>query len=134
MRNLRSLLLTQVLVLANVVAVHLSGTARSAQEQAENSSDTAYEIADVTPPKAVYHPDPQYTDSARKKKIHGTVVVAMIVTPDGKVRDVKVIKSLDKDLDKQAIAAVGTWRFEPATKDGKPVAVHLKAEANFRIY
>jgi len=43
-------------------------------------------------------------------------------------------KSLDKDLDKQALAAVSTWKFEPATKDGKPVAVHLKAEVDFRLY
>jgi TonB family protein len=61
-------------------------------------------------------------------------VVEMIATPEGKVRDLKIAKSLDKDLDKQALAAVSTWKFEPATKDGKPVAVHLKAEVDFRLY
>jgi TonB family protein len=58
----------------------------------------------------------------------------MIVTAEGKVRDLKVTKSLDKDLDKQALAAVSTWRFEPATKDGKPVAVHLSTAVTFRLY
>jgi TonB family protein len=53
---------------------------------------------------------------------------------EGKVRDVKVIKSLDPGLDKQALAAVRTWKFEPATKDGKAVAVHLKAEVAFKLY
>jgi len=58
----------------------------------------------------------------------------MIVTPEGNTRDLKMVKSLDKDLDKQALAAMSTWKFKPATKDGKPVAVHVKAEADFRIY
>ena len=61
-------------------------------------------------PKPVSMPNPEYTDRARKKKLNGSVMVAMIVTPEGKVRDLKVTKSLDKDLDKQALAAVSTWK------------------------
>ncbi len=79
-------------------------------------------------------PNPEYTDKARKKKLNGTVVVEMIVTAEGKVRDPKVIKSLDEGLDKQALAAVRTWTFEPATKDGKAVRVRIKAEVDFRLY
>jgi TonB family protein len=50
------------------------------------------------------------------------------------VRDLKVTKNLDEDLDKQALKAVSTWKFEPATKDGKPMAVHLPVEVTFRLY
>jgi TonB family protein len=57
----------------------------------------------------------------------------MVVMPDGKVRDVTVIKSLERSLDQQAIAAVRTWTFEPATKDGNRVAVHVRAEVSSRI-
>jgi|SRR5579872_3335225 len=88
----------------------------------------------VVTPKPVYHPDPDYTDRARKKKINGYVVVSFIVTTEGKVRDVTVTRSLDKDLDKQALAAVSKWRFEPAMKDGTPVEVRLSAELTFRLY
>jgi protein TonB len=131
----RSLLLTQILVLASIIALPLDGSARLAQEQPENTSDAVYELGDgVTPPKAIYQPDPEYSESARKKKINGTVIVAMIVTAEGKVRDLKIIKSLDKSLDKQAIAAVSKWKFQPATKGGKPVAVHLPVEVDFRLY
>jgi TonB family protein len=94
-----------------------------------------YELEDgVAAPKPVYAPNPEYTEKARRKKINGVVVVAMIVTAEGKVCDVKVIKSLDPGLDKQAVLAVRTWKFQPATKDGEPVAVHLKTEVDFRIY
>lgn len=58
----------------------------------------------------------------------------MIVTSEGKVREVNVTKSLEKDLDKRAISAVSGWRFEPGTKDGKPVAVLIRAEVEFNLY
>ncbi len=94
-----------------------------------------YELGnDVKAPKPVYTPNPEYTDSARKKKINGSVTLAMIVTAEGDVRDLKVIKGLDKGLDKQALAAVSTWKFEPATKDGRPVAVHLSTAVTFSLY
>ena len=122
-----------IAVLLTLIALSLSGTAMAAPQQPD--PDGVYEIGNgVMAPKPVSMPDAEYTDRARKKKINGTVIVAMIVTPEGNVRDAKVIKSLDKDLDKQAIAAVNKWTFEPATKDGSPVAVHLKAEVSFRLY
>jgi protein TonB len=123
------------LILPSVVAFLLSGGVVLAQDQPDKTSDTVYEVGNgVTAPKAVYAPHPEYTESARKKKINGNVTLAMVVTAEGRVRDLKVIKGLDKDLDKQTLAAVSTWRFEPATKDGKPVAVHLSTEVTFRLY
>ena len=57
----------------------------------------------------------------------------MIVTPEGNVRDPKVTKNLDTDLDQQALAAVAKWRLEPGTKDGRPVAVRISAEVSFNV-
>jgi TonB family protein len=37
-------------------------------------------------------------------------------------------------LDEQAIEAVKTWRFRPATLDGKPVDAQIAVEVNFRLY
>ena len=133
MRNLKRAFSSNVM-LASLVALLFSGVAL-AQDQAGKDSDTVYVVGDgVKAPKGVYMPNPEYTDSARKKKINGNVTLAMIVTAEGKVRDLKVVKSLDKDLDKQALNAVNTWRFEPASKDGKPVAVHLSTDVTVRLY
>lgn len=125
-------------MLASVVALLFSGGGALAQDQPEkykDQPDQVYEVGNgVKAPKGVYMPNPEYAESARKKKINGNVALAMIVTAEGKVRDLKIIKSLDKDLDKQAFAAVSTWKFEPASKDGKPVAVHLSTEVTFRLY
>jgi protein TonB len=131
MRNIRSFCV-HVVALVSVIALPISGSL-SAQQQPDPYG--VYEVGNgVMAPKPVSVPNPEYTERARKKKLNGSVVVEMIVTPEGKVRDLKIAKSLDKDLDKQALAAVSTWKFEPATKDGKPVAVHLKAEVDFRLY
>jgi len=120
---------------ASIVGFLVSFVVLYAQESQDKNSDTVYELGKgIKAPKATYAPDPEYVDRARREKINGSVVVSMIVTAEGKVRDVKVIKGLDPDLDKQAVAAVRTWKFEPATKDGKAVAVHLKAEAAFKLY
>ena len=121
---------------SNVV---LSCCAMQAQESSDktnaNSPETVYAVRQdgITAPKGIYMPNPEYSEKARRKKIQGVVVVEMIVTADGTVRDVKVVKSLEESLDKQAIAAVSTWRFKPATKDGTPVAVRVPAEVSFHI-
>jgi TonB family protein len=131
-RNTR--LVIRTVILASAVALLFVGGALFAQDAPEKTSEPVYEVGNgVTAPKSVYTPNPEYSDKARKKKIIGTVVVAMIVTAEGEVRDVKVTKSVDESLDKQVVAAVRSWKFEPATKDGKPVAVHVRAEVNFRL-
>jgi TonB family protein len=45
-----------------------------------------------------------------------------------------VQRTLGLGLDEKAIEAVKTWRFEPAMKDGKPVAVAINIEVDFRLY
>jgi len=99
----------------------------NSDKDAQNAAnDTVYEIGNgVTPPKAVSMPTPEYSEKGRKKKISGTVVVAMVVMPDGTVRDVAVVKSLERSLDQQAVAAVKTWTFSAATFQGTPISSHM---------
>jgi TonB family protein len=88
----------------------------------------------VSAPRALYAPDPQYSEEARKAKYQGTVTLWLIVDAQGRAQQVKVARSLGMGLDEQAIAAVRTWKFEPAEKDGRPVAVQINVEVNFRLY
>ena len=88
----------------------------------------------VSAPRALNTPDPEYSEEARKAKYQGTVVLWLIVDQNGRPRDVKVARSLGMGLDQKAIEAVRKWTFEPAEKDGKPVAVQINVEVNFRLY
>jgi periplasmic protein TonB len=88
----------------------------------------------VSAPKAIYAPDPEYSEEARKAKYQGTCVLWLIVGPDGRARDIRVARTLGLGLDEKAMEAVKTWKFEPAMKDGKPVAVQINVEVTFRLY
>jgi len=95
----------------------------------------AYRIgAGVSAPRAIYAPDPEYSDEARKAKYQGVVVLWVVVGADGQPKDIRVSRSLGLGLDQKAIDAVRNWRFEPALKDGRPVAVQLNIEVSFRLY
>jgi TonB family protein len=89
---------------------------------------------DVTSPRALYAPDPQYSEEARRNKISGRVLLGVIVGADGKLRDVWVARSLGEGLDESSIAAIKKWIFSPATRNGEPVASIVNIETTFDIY
>jgi len=88
----------------------------------------------VSEPRALYTPDPEYSEEARKSKYQGTVILWVIVGPDGRPHDIRVQRSLGMGLDEKALEAVKQWRFEPAKLNGQPVAVQINVEVNFRLY
>jgi TonB family protein len=88
----------------------------------------------ATAPRATFTPNPGYAEEARQNRIEGTVVLWLIVGPDGTPHDIKVSRALGHGLDEKAIDAVKHWRFDPATVDGKPVPVQINVEVNFRLY
>jgi len=88
----------------------------------------------VSAPRALYAPDPEYSEEARKAKFQGTVILWVVVGADGRVHDTRIYRSLGMGLDERAVAAVKTWRFDPAKKDGQPVAVQINVEVTFHLY
>jgi len=62
------------------------------------------------------------------------LLLQVIVETDGRLRDVRVVRSLGFGLDEKALEAVRQWRFDPARKNGQPVAVVVNIEVNFRLY
>jgi TonB family protein len=88
----------------------------------------------VKAPTPLETPDPEYSEEARKAKYQGVVVLWLVVGPDGRPKNIKIERPLGMGLDQKAVEAVQRWKFEPATKDGKPVAVQINVEVNFRLY
>lgn len=89
----------------------------------------------VTLPKVVSDVKPQYTPQAIRARIQGTVMMTTVVRTDGTPSDIKITKSLDTEygLDKQAVAALRQWRFEPGVKGGKRVPVRVYIEMRFTL-
>ena len=87
----------------------------------------------VSAPVVVQQAKPRYTPAAREAGITGIVVLECVVETTGSVGAVKVTRSLDEGLDREAINAVRQWRFEPGMKDGKAVPVRIKLEMTFSL-
>jgi len=88
----------------------------------------------VSPPRALYDPEPDYSEEARKIKLQGSVVLSLVVDATGHPRKVKIARSLGMGLDEKAVEAVEKWRFVPGLKDGYPVATRVEVEVNFHLY
>jgi len=88
----------------------------------------------VTAPRPVYFPDPSYSNEARRAKRQGVCVLSLIVGPDGLPRDIVIKRALGYGLDDKATEAVKQWKFDPALKNGEPVAVKIDVEILFRFY
>jgi protein TonB len=71
---------------------------------------------------------------ARQAGYSGTLVLSMVVTAEGNIRDVSIVTPLGLGLDEKAVNTVGGWKFDPAKKDGIPVAVQISVQVDFHLY
>src|SRR5450631_2118564 len=106
----------------------LTGQTQSAPEVVEKLG------RGMSPPRVTYSPPPQYSEKARVAKYQATCILKLIVGADGNPRNIRVINPIGLGLDEKALEAVRTWRFQPALKDGKPVAVEIAVEVDFHLY
>lgn len=75
-----------------------------------------------------------YPISAQKNGIQGTVLVQFVVGTDGSLTDIKVIKSVDHDLDKEALRVITSMpKWKPGTMKGKPVRVRYTIPIVFKL-
>ena len=90
---------------------------------------------DVSMPRLLTQVLPHYTPDAMRAEVQGVVRTECIVGVDGKVSDVRVVRSLDAvyGLDDAAVRAVTQWTFEPGKKDGVAVPVLVTIDSTFSI-
>jgi protein TonB len=80
------------------------------------------------------NPRPQYPSIARKRGHEGKVLLEVLVNPDGKVGDVRVLDSSGHGvLDRAALKAVKRWLFEPGTRGNEKVAMWVKIPIRFQL-
>jgi TonB family protein len=84
--------------------------------------------------RIVEKPEPVYTESARKYGVQGPIVLRAVLSKDGRVTNIYVVRKLPHGLTQSAIAAAQQIKFTPATKDGHPVSQYVQLEYNFNVY
>jgi TonB family protein len=100
-------------------AVSVSPIASQESKPDENTKKTfpTAGMNGVGVPVCTHRPNPDYTKKAREDKLQGSVILDAIVTVEGKVTDIRLLRGLGYGLDEKAIEAVKSWKFKPA-KDG----------------
>lgn len=86
---------------------------------------------DKAPVLKVFNP-PVYPREAFLEKRRGKVKIGFIVHPNGRIMTCRALKGDDPQLVGAAIAAVETFVFQPAMKDGLPCGAVLNMEFEFR--
>lgn len=83
---------------------------------------------------AFFSSNMKYPEAAKKKGIHGRVIVNFVVDKDGSITEAKVVRSVDPLLDKEALRLVYSMpKWNPGTMDGKPVRVRYSVPFTFRL-
>lgn len=75
-----------------------------------------------------------YPTMAQENNIQGKVIVQFVVTKTGKVGEVKVVRSVDKDLDREAVRVCKSLpNFVPGRQNGQPVSVWYTLPVTFKL-
>ncbi|HEX6853181.1 MAG TPA: energy transducer TonB [Candidatus Polarisedimenticolaceae bacterium] len=111
----------------------IGGTgAPGAGAEAERAVEEIFSMAELDQrPRPLAQASPVYPVELRKRKVEGVVYVLFVVDDGGKVVDPKVERATDPGFERPAIEAVRQWRFEPATRAGKRVAVRMRIPIRF---
>jgi protein TonB len=86
----------------------------------------------IPAPRKIIDVRPVYPEDAIANKVEGMVICEAVIGPDGKVNDVKVLRSVPM-LEQAAIDAVKQWQYTPTLLNGNPVPVIMTVTVNFTL-
>lgn len=94
---------------------------------------TGKDTGSLVHPKPVFAPMPPYTESARRDRIKGSVVMEVVTDSEGCPASAKVLKPLSRGLAEQAVASWNWWAYQPARYDGAAVGFKYVLSFGFAI-
>ena len=84
--------------------------------------------------RPIRRPLPRYTEEAIREKVTGSVKLRVIIDEQGLVHVLRILTSIP-ELDEQAIRIVeSSWRFSPATKNGRPIKSLADLIVHFNLH
>lgn len=87
---------------------------------------------EIREPALVHRVDPVYPPAATAMGLEGTVILEALVDEEGRVTDVRVLRSYGV-FDKAALDAVRQWRYSPVLLNGRPERFLLTVVVSFRL-
>jgi periplasmic protein TonB len=86
----------------------------------------------VRAPQKIRDAAPRYPAIAQAAGVQGRVILEAVISEEGAVRDVRVLRS-EPLLDDAAVEAVRQWRFTPTLLNGQPVPVVMTVTVAFSL-
>ena len=139
--TLAGLLLASAGMLAAAKATVIQPQSATAADQSGKPADKSapygrvYKIGNgVTAPAILHSVDAEFPKSGKSlpEEFQAIVRVGCIVDAQGMPRNVHITRSYNSDFDAEAVKAVKQYTFKPALHAGKPVAVAINIEVNFK--
>jgi len=107
---------------------------KAVEEKTRMVSTPPAQVLREARPKYRTNPSPRYPRLARRRGYEGTVVLEVLVAPNGRVKDLNVFKSGGYAvLDKAAVTSVKDWLFEPGMKGDEKVEMWVKIPIRFQL-
>ena len=91
-------------------------------------------VASSEKPKFKTRAKADYPEMARRAQIEGTVIVKVLVGPDGLVKDAQILQGVNPMLDREALIAARKWTFYPGKQRNIPVKAWMALPFNFRLH
>lgn len=86
----------------------------------------------INPPRVLERPEIAATPESIRNRIYGKVRLSGFINKSGGIQDLKVVKGLDRNLDKRVLEGVkNSWVFLPATKNGEVLDAQIFFEVEF---
>jgi len=110
-----------------------SGTVGPGAGEKAGPVPSAEETTQATPAYRK-NPPPEYPRTAKRRGYQGTVLLEVLVNRDGKVEDLRVLKSSGYDiLDRSALNSVKNWLFEPGSIGDQNVDMWVRVPVRFEL-
>jgi protein TonB len=77
--------------------------------------------------------EPAYPPQAARRGLEGWVHVRFTITTAGSIKDPTVVKSSHGVFERAALAAVAKWKYQPQTREGKPVEATAETVLRFEM-
>ncbi|MFY9223987.1 MAG: energy transducer TonB [Blastocatellia bacterium] len=87
----------------------------------------------IVNPVITYKQKPKYTTEGQRDKIQGSVILSAILSKDGTISELKVVRGLGYGLDEEAIKAAYKIKFLPGRKNDQPINVRVRLEFVFQL-
>ena len=100
---------------------------------AEARDDVMVIMNGEKPLNLVKRVEAKYPSIEALRNTSGMVLAQLRVEPDGSVSGVNVLQKVQPQIDAAAADAFKQWRFEPPTRDGKPVTAYMVMTTVYRI-